>query len=127
MIESRVYVIRHYPSGYEYAHVAAERAIRFMIDNPSGNPVIFVHHHAAVEYCERMNTLKGIEMTKKDYIKIAECFHGEVRYCQGDSDVNWQCRYTLRGLAKKIADVFKADNPRFDRDRFEAACGFRED
>jgi hypothetical protein len=63
-------------------------------------------------------------MTKKDYIAIAAAIKAaradvttkEPRYSQRDM---------LDGISlavEHVADVFAADNPRFDRARFLAAC-----
>lgn len=30
---------------------------------------------------------------------------------------------TLRGVVRELVDLFARDNPRFDRERFIAACG----
>ncbi len=54
-------------------------------------------------------------MTRKDYVAIAERF-AEVNQRFMDSDV-WVV------LRAEMADVFLADNPRFDRDKFVRACG----
>jgi hypothetical protein len=48
-------------------------------------------------------------MTKKDYVAIARC----ISQAQ-----------TVRALADALCEVFAADNERFDRRRFMAACGF---
>ena len=53
-------------------------------------------------------------MTRKDYIAIAEA----VAPCgleMGASD------YEL--LVERLSAVFERDNPSFDRERFEQACG----
>lgn len=69
-------------------------------------------------------------MTRKDYIAIAACIKAEwdSRYLD-DSNIRELSAIqtknrTIYSLHKRIADVFKADNPRFDRDKFEKACGF---
>ena len=54
-------------------------------------------------------------MTKKDYIKIAECFK---KY----GSINNQSRL-VNGLCK----IFKNDNPLFDKDTFLKACGMDMD
>ena len=53
-------------------------------------------------------------MTRKDYIAIAAVF--KVRKDRDNADA-------LREIAYDLADVFKRDNPNFDRARFLAACG----
>ena len=53
-------------------------------------------------------------MSRKDYNRIANVFanHGYL-----DHNTRWV-------LANGIADVMEADNPLFDRGRFQQACGF---
>ena len=56
-------------------------------------------------------------MTKKHFIEIAatiKALHGLV-----GADTA-----TLNAVATKLAAVFKEANPRFDKARFLAACGF---
>lgn len=50
-------------------------------------------------------------MSRKDYQAIADV----IKASSGDVP-------TLTAVAKGIADVFAADNPRFDRERFYDAC-----
>jgi hypothetical protein len=52
-------------------------------------------------------------MTRKDYVMIAEVI---ATSWHGSED-------TQADLARNFADVLEADNPRFDRARFLAACG----
>ena len=54
-------------------------------------------------------------MTKKDYVAIAKVIHDN--YGVSPSDV------AREKIALALADVFKLDNPRFDRVRFLVACG----
>lgn len=59
-------------------------------------------------------------MSRKDYVSIAEAIlrtKAENREVLGSASI-------LRVTANRIADVFAADNPRFDKARFMAACGF---
>ena len=51
-------------------------------------------------------------MTKKDYIIIAKVLAAQAQY-----DANF-----VRNIAEAFASVLAADNPRFDRVRFLAAC-----
>lgn len=63
-------------------------------------------------------------MTKKDYIAIAQEFanqHSENALNQALGSANTPYRAVVR-LANRVADVLAADNPRFDRERFLAAC-----
>lgn len=43
-----------------------------------------------------------------------------------DPKVTQASRELLVCLARDFADAFKADNPRFDRDRFMKACGLEQ-
>lgn len=55
-------------------------------------------------------------MSKKDYEAIAKVLHGF-------QDTNRTVRAMLtRDVAERMADLFAADNPRFDRARFLHAC-----
>lgn len=54
-------------------------------------------------------------MSRKDYIAIAEAVAGALE--MGASD------YEL--LVDRLSAVFERDNPSFDRERFELACGFQ--
>lgn len=58
-------------------------------------------------------------MTRKDYVRLASALAGnKVRPIAGWENVHAQwC-----GDVLAIADALAADNPRFDRDRFYAAC-----
>lgn len=58
-------------------------------------------------------------MTKKDYEAIARVIARNTRIADGDAS-----RLSAVALiADGIADAMAADNPRFDRRRFVAACG----
>ena len=52
-------------------------------------------------------------MTKKHYEAIADCI--EFRLCAKDNHPH--------EIAKRLADYFQTDNPKFDRARFLQACG----
>lgn len=61
-------------------------------------------------------------MTKKDYEKIAKALHktGHDHDWLGDAGKKaWEF------ACMDMADMLAEDNPRFDRDRFLAACGVR--
>jgi hypothetical protein len=61
-------------------------------------------------------------MSRKDYVALAAVIAGEVA-CAGGN------KYKLRtasNVARSMADVFKRDNSRFDRQRFYTACGLDE-
>jgi hypothetical protein len=54
-------------------------------------------------------------MTRKDYEAFAEAVRVEQWNAEHDT-------WTVGQVINMMADVFRADNPRFDRDRFVAAC-----
>jgi len=58
-------------------------------------------------------------MTTKDYIKFAGILAGEYA-CAGSNNA---VKLSLRCVMLSMSDVFYADNPCFDRDRFYEACG----
>lgn len=56
-------------------------------------------------------------MTRKDYVKIADAIKGALDTCKSQDE--------RLGVAKAIGSISGAlalDNPRFDNDRFIAAC-----
>lgn len=53
--------------------------------------------------------------TRKYYEAIAEVVKGEANPAYGSC--------VTRTLVDRFADLFEKDDPRFDRDRFLAACG----
>jgi len=52
-------------------------------------------------------------VTKKDYVAIAAVLR------QADTAAPEKI---VREIAEKLSEVFAADNPRFDRERFKTAC-----
>ena len=60
-------------------------------------------------------------MTRRDFELIAEVLANEVA-ASGYSDTS---KGALRRVATGFADRLRAVNPRFDRARFMAACGFK--
>ncbi len=65
-------------------------------------------------------------MTKKDYVKFAEM----VKYNRANTGTGMDetfagYRVACNDFAYAMADIFKEDNPRFDRDRFLKACGIK--
>jgi hypothetical protein len=56
-----------------------------------------------------------VEMTRKDYVAIAEAIALTI---ESHDDV------AVHAVADAIADVFYADNSRFNRGKFMEACGF---
>jgi len=60
-------------------------------------------------------------MTRKDYIMIAEIIaFNQEQFVEGEDG-----RTLLKILANQFANELQADNPRFDRARFLAACGVK--
>lgn len=57
-------------------------------------------------------------MTRKDFEAIAGVIAGMKR------DSTRRDGAVLEATAKRMADMLYGTNPRFDRDRFMAACGF---
>jgi hypothetical protein len=63
-------------------------------------------------------------MTRKDYEKIARAI-GKVRFDRAATSKGWLTlddRHVIEELEDALADVFAADNDRFDRVRFRDAC-----
>lgn len=56
-------------------------------------------------------------MSKKDYVAIAEVMNMNIREA-----CTPEAQFVLERTSQNLATVF-AENPRFDRDRFLAACG----
>lgn len=66
-------------------------------------------------------------MTRKHFDMIASKFKHEVAFLKsfpGDSKANGAALDHLENLARHLCEGFKSSNPRFDSDRFLAACGF---
>lgn len=59
-------------------------------------------------------------MTRKDYVKFAALFAGEVALSKQDGIV---AEGTIKSIIYSTADIFAQDNPRFDRQKFYAASG----
>lgn len=63
-------------------------------------------------------------MSRKDYIKFAQLLKAEVEK-QLDADTKEEALYgydLLESLAYGMADIFKADNPNFNRSKFMDVC-----
>lgn len=63
-------------------------------------------------------------MTRKDYRAIAGCILDERNGSIMSRSNERNTILRLERLACQLSDVFKTDNPNFDRDRFMKACGF---
>ena len=57
-------------------------------------------------------------MSRKHYIATAEVLAIERKQATTDGE-----RQAIDNIARGLADVFKRDNGRFDRERFYYACG----
>ena len=55
-------------------------------------------------------------MTRKDYVAIATALHHAYRTCENPHIRTWEA------AVLRLAEAFKADNPRFDSERFINAC-----
>lgn len=64
-------------------------------------------------------------MTKKNYEAIAQTISDEFEATMSKSSPDFirGAAYGVEETAKSLADYFKRDNPRFDREKFLAACG----
>ena len=64
-------------------------------------------------------------MTKKHFEAIASVLAGEIALAANRGDPE-QFR-AVNNICRSLADLFKQDNARFDRERFYTACGLRSD
>jgi hypothetical protein len=62
-------------------------------------------------------------VTMKDYINIAAAVRNASHPKDGPPDEYWVAEGMRAKVAKELADVMAADNPRFKRDVFLGACG----
>jgi hypothetical protein len=62
-------------------------------------------------------------MSKKHYIETARILSAERECLNGNETADDMIRATVDSIAGRMADMFAADNPRFDRARFLTACG----
>lgn len=60
-------------------------------------------------------------MSRKHYVKIASVLAGDYATCETDGE-----RRKVVGIALSLSDVFKQDNPAFDRARFLEACNLNK-
>ncbi len=63
-------------------------------------------------------------MTRKDYVKFAEAIKRTSEIYPKTYPVPYG--EVIDFLRIKVADIFAADNPRFDRERFYQACEPKE-
>ncbi len=74
-------------------------------------------------------------MSTRDYEKFAAIIAGEIALAEHrakgthstDVLIGESARQTAVNIARSFADMAKQDNERFDRDKFYAACGLRND
>jgi hypothetical protein len=59
-------------------------------------------------------------MTRKDYVLIAEA----IKRAHNEGEVSAECRRGTFEAAHYIAFALRRTNPRFEKSRFMAACGF---
>ena len=57
-------------------------------------------------------------MSRRHFEAVAAILAGERAMATTDAE-----RRSIDNIARSLADVFKRDNGRFDRDRFYSACG----
>lgn len=62
-------------------------------------------------------------MTKKHYEAIADVVCRINLEYSGNTTIHKYVRTSNRVTARRLADYFATDNPRFDRDKFLTACG----
>lgn len=61
-------------------------------------------------------------MSKKDYQAVADALNDlRASFTQDNSPTSRMA--TLHTMARALCRVFEKDNPRFDEDKFLAACG----
>lgn len=66
-------------------------------------------------------------MTRKDYVKFAALFAGELACAKTNGSAVRTVRLIqLRSLVLSAADIFAHDNVRFNRGKFYKACGMDE-
>jgi hypothetical protein len=65
-------------------------------------------------------------VTRKHYEQVAQAFrayHLEIVHGLGESHIMTNAKLdTVQDIGEILADIFGADNPRFDRGRFLSAC-----
>ncbi len=60
-------------------------------------------------------------MSRKHYVAVASVLAADRAIARTDGE-----RRVIDNIARSLADVFKRDNGRFDRQRFYVACGIVE-
>ena len=64
-------------------------------------------------------------MTRKDYVLIADAIKSNIKYkpLKNPRSKSYIPLLDMNGLINDLCDVFKADNMRFDTDRFKEYVG----
>ena len=62
-------------------------------------------------------------LTRKDFEAVAAVLRRQMAPTEGTFAVRTKRRETITAVAHGLADVFAADNPRFERRKFLTACG----
>jgi hypothetical protein len=76
--------------------------------------------HLATHYAPQGGAKqKGTKVTRKHYEKVAQILRQQVE--QGAD------KATVAEIATELVSMFRADNPRFDRDRFFSAIGYENE
>lgn len=70
-------------------------------------------------------------MSRKDYIEIAAAIREQLEAAnvyrrQGNEAARLAARGALQGLAARLTVQLRRDNPNFDAQRFNTACGWNE-
>jgi hypothetical protein len=67
-------------------------------------------------------------MTCKDYIRFSAMLKDMLADCANDNrdfKHNYYSRQAVKEVCQRTANIFAADNDRFDTDRFLRACGVK--
>ncbi len=64
------------------------------------------------------------KFSKQDYVGIAKVIDTtwSKLFAEAHTSHHWQVKYDMDAVVTAFADMFQADNPRFDRERFVMAC-----
>ena len=62
-------------------------------------------------------------MTRKDYVALAKAVRLVDNDARNANDA--KARETIAAVVEELGHALKADNGRFDRERFAAACGVK--
>jgi len=75
---------------------------------------ILLEHQHSVPVTPNPTTLEHKNMTRKHYVEIAEI----IKHTHLPAGIREE-------LVAKFVSILRTDNPRFDRSRFEVACGVK--